>query len=101
MARLGYRCMVGGMALQNPPPHIDDDTALDAPRISRRTAEVLGSLVGLAFVCLTLFVLAPWFAGLLNIHRVIVEMAILVSTGLVLACPPIIRRVRARSAPGR
>ncbi len=105
-ARPDSRCMVGGMIYQNPPPHPPDSTAPDAPRISRRTAKVLGLLVRLAWtsliIYLTLSVFAPWFAGLLNIHRIIVVMAItaVVLIGvLMIASPSITRRVRARSAP--
>ena len=111
------------MSLQNPPPHPPDDTAPDAPRISRRTTVVLGSLGGLAFtlpisrrttnivvvmflgvlpatgVSLFIYLFAPWFAGLLNIHPAIVIVPFGAAGVLVLVCSPIIRRVRARSAP--
>ncbi len=74
------------MYYQNPPPHPGDDTAPDAPRISRRTTIVLGSLVGSVFAIslsnLTIFVFAPWLAGLLNIHPAIMVAA----ASLVLAC---------------
>ena len=103
--------MVGGMYYQNPPPHPHHYTAPDAPRISRRTAAVLvGLIVGVWVALLYLLaikVLGPWFAGLLNIgpdiatlvaYLVACAAAVLVGV-LMIVCPSITRRVRARSAP--
>ncbi len=140
------------MSYQNPPPHPGDDTTPTAPRISRRTTIVVESAFGsvvrvtlpfsrrtatfvvfllimvvvpLTWTHLTIYVFAPWLAGLLNIDPFIVMASILAAyllvlvcpsiwptaakttrNGraaylLVLVCPSIIRRVRARSAVAR
>ncbi len=93
--------MVGGVIYQNPPPHAHDDTGPDAQRISRRTAATLFFLVWGSASLLIYMVFVPWFAGLLNIDPAIVILPTGAAGVLVLVCPPIIRRVRARSAGHR
>lgn len=46
-------------------------------------------------------VLGPWVAGLLNIDPAIVIVPFGAAAVLVLACLPIVRRAKARSAAGR